>query len=88
MTAAVLPRLPVRARAGHPGWLVAGLTLAAAALSLRGLHVRLPPELWWSAAMGADGSDVASWVVHYSYLPRMAVSILAGAMLALPATAS
>jgi ABC-type Fe3+-siderophore transport system permease subunit len=87
MTAVVLPRhdLPSARRLPHPAWLVMGLTLAAAALSLHGLYIRLPRELWWSAAIGADGSDVASWVVHYSYLPRLAVSILSGAMLALAA---
>lgn len=70
----------------HPGWLVAALALAAAALSAGGLHERLPPASWWSAALGADGSDAAAWVVHYGMLPRIAVSILAGAMLALAAT--
>lgn len=88
MSDAVLPRPDpsVSIRPAHPGWLVVGLTLAAAALSLRGLYVRIPPDQWWSALLGADGSDVAVWVVHYSTLPRMAVSILAGAMLALAAT--
>jgi iron complex transport system permease protein len=70
----------------HPGWLVAALALSAAVLSARGLYAHLPPELWWSAALGADGSDAAAWVVHYGVLPRIAVSILAGATLALAAT--
>jgi iron complex transport system permease protein len=88
MRAAALRRraLPAPLRRPHPGWLVAALALAAAALSVRGLYVRLPPALWWSAVLGADGSDAAVWAVHYGVLPRIAVSILAGAMLALAAT--
>lgn len=70
----------------RPIRLVAVLVGISAALSLCRLSFLLPPQFWWSAAMGADGSDVAAWVVHYSYLPRMAVSIIAGAMLALAAT--
>lgn len=86
MSEAALPSSLVRARQPHPAWLVAGLSVAAAVLSLRGLHARLPTHLWWPAALGADGSDAGMWIVHYSYLPRLCVSFLAGATLALAAT--
>lgn len=86
MRGAVLRLQAPRVHRPHPGWLVAALMLAAAALSARGLYAHLPPALWWSAALGADGSDAAIWLVHYGMLPRIAVSILAGAMLALAAT--
>ncbi|MEZ2127923.1 MULTISPECIES: Fe(3+)-hydroxamate ABC transporter permease FhuB [unclassified Sinorhizobium] len=77
-----LPR-PIHIR---PIGLVAALLAISVAISTCRLYAMLPPQAWWSAAMGADGSDVTAWVVHYSYLPRVAVSILAGAMLALAAT--
>lgn len=70
----------------RPIRLVAALLGISGALSVGKLYSMLPPQFWWSAVMGADGSDVAAWAVHYSYLPRVAVSILAGAMLALAAT--
>lgn len=69
-----------------PALLVVTLVAAAASLTCLSLARHLPTADWWSAAMGADGSAVSAWVVHYSFLPRLVVSILAGAMLALAAT--
>ncbi|EUB98239.1 ABC-type transporter, integral membrane subunit [Rhizobium sp. CF080] len=68
-----------------PAPLVVMLVAAATSLTCLSLGRHLPPADWWSAAMGADGSAVSAWVVHYSFLPRLVVSILAGAMLALAA---
>ncbi|MGK6317386.1 Fe(3+)-hydroxamate ABC transporter permease FhuB [Neorhizobium sp. DT-125] len=70
----------------RPITLVATLLTVAAALSVFRLSLMLPPRSWGPAILGADGSDIAAFVVHYSYLPRVVVSILAGAMLALAAT--
>lgn len=66
-------------------WLlvVSLLALAAVALSLHGLLRHLPPGLWWNAAVHPSASDTAQLLVHHAWLPRLAVSLLAGAALGL-----
>ncbi|MEZ2209783.1 Fe(3+)-hydroxamate ABC transporter permease FhuB [Sinorhizobium sp. CB7] len=51
-----------------------------------GVHHLLPAQLWWSALVSPDPSDVRQIIVHDSFLPRVAVSLLAGALLALSGT--
>lgn len=76
------PRVPQL----RPIRFVATLLAIAGTLSFFRLSLMLPARSWGPAMIGADGSDIAAFVVHYSYLPRIVVSILAGAMLALAAT--
>ncbi len=65
-------------------WMVAGaLTAAAATLFLLGLSERLPAALWPRAAIAPDPADLRQILVHHSLLPRLVVSILCGAALAL-----
>ncbi len=72
-------------RAVHPLMLVAAFGLSALALSLWSLGRLLEPDLWWVALTAPDLWDTAQWTIHYSFLPRVAVSFFAGAALSLAA---
>ncbi|MCP3469088.1 Fe(3+)-hydroxamate ABC transporter permease FhuB [Bradyrhizobium sp. CCGUVB1N3] len=73
---------------GHrPAILAAILGTAALALSFTTLAAQLPGELWISAVFQPPADDVRQMVVHYSWLPRLVTSLLAGAALALIGTA-
>jgi ferric hydroxamate transport system permease protein len=79
-----VPRLP------SGTWLPAlcttiALTLAVA-LSLSSLSALLPPALWWRALWSPDAHDLQQIVVHDSWLPRLLVSWLGGAVLGLAGT--
>ena len=72
----------------HPGLLVLLLALPALALALLRLDLTLGSGAWWPAILGPDTEtggavDMAQLLVHYSMLPRVAVSLLAGAALGL-----
>src|SRR5690606_38207447 len=67
----------------HPAWGVAAMVAAAALLSVEALAARLPPELWLTALTAPDLSDMRQLVARESFLPRLVVSILAGAALGL-----
>lgn len=68
-------------------WTVAlPLLLAAAAVTLAGLHRLLPPEQWLGALLKPDIADIRQLLAHYSFFPRLALSLLAGAGLALAGT--
>ncbi|WP_371345739.1 Fe(3+)-hydroxamate ABC transporter permease FhuB [Ancylobacter sp. IITR112] len=56
--------------------------VAATALTVDGLASRLPPERWIGALL-APRTDTAELVFHFGLLPRLAVSLLAGAALGL-----
>lgn len=74
----------------HPGLLALLLALPALALALLRLDLTLPRGGWWPAILGPGAGtetgaavDMAQLLVHYSMLPRVAVSLLAGAALGL-----
>ncbi|WFP62909.1 Fe(3+)-hydroxamate ABC transporter permease FhuB [Mesorhizobium sp. WSM4904] len=81
-----------KALSNASGWpLVAVLlsvTLAAlaAVATLLNLAVQLPSPLWFDAAFTPDIDDMRQVLVHYAFLPRLAVSLLCGAALGLAGT--
>ncbi|WP_246675482.1 Fe(3+)-hydroxamate ABC transporter permease FhuB [Mesorhizobium sp. B2-3-4] len=58
----------------------AGLALVLTTIDL--MHL-LPRALWWPAIKAPDTSDPAQLLYRYAFLPRVAVSLLAGAALGL-----
>ncbi len=67
---------------------LAGCALIAAAvvafaLSISHLYRIAPPSLWWQAVFLEDTADLRAVVVHDSWLPRVVIAWLAGAMLGL-----
>lgn len=75
-------------RRGEGGWrlpalIVALLALAAAALALRDLSLRLPVEQWRAALFDPDVTSTRQMLVHFTVMPRIAVAILCGAGLGL-----
>ena len=76
----------------HPGsggrvWLLAALVgvpaLLSASLTLAGLLQLLPADMWWQALESADFTDPRQLLFRHAFLPRVAVSVLAGAALGL-----
>ncbi|QQC65642.1 Fe(3+)-hydroxamate ABC transporter permease FhuB [Paraburkholderia ginsengisoli] len=71
-------------------WLPAALGLlalaGAVALSVQSLSTILPPPLWWRALWSPDTHDIRQIIVHDSWLPRLAISWLCGALLGLAGT--
>ncbi|WP_435656421.1 Fe(3+)-hydroxamate ABC transporter permease FhuB [Brucella pituitosa] len=63
--------------------LTIGLSLFAAILSFISLNQVLPYEQWYSALKNDHASEIPAILFSYAYLPRIAVSILAGAALGL-----
>lgn len=63
--------------------LLAGLTVAAAALSLSAGAVMISPGEVLSALTGGDSASVAFKIVRYTRLPRTCAALLAGAALAI-----
>jgi len=69
---------------GWPLVLLVGVpALLAACLTLAGLLRLLPVELWWQAIAATDVTDPRQLLYRYAFLPRVAVSLLAGAALGL-----
>lgn len=62
------------------------LALLAALLVGHGLQTALPRELWWQALWSPNLDDVRQVLMHYSFYPRLLVSLMAGAALALAGT--
>ncbi|MFJ3259619.1 Fe(3+)-hydroxamate ABC transporter permease FhuB [Pseudomonas sp. NPDC086581] len=62
------------------------LAILAGLLVLHGLQVALPRDLWWQALWSPDLDDVRQVLLHFSFFPRLAVSLMAGAALALAGT--
>jgi iron complex transport system permease protein len=60
-----------------------GLLLVAIALTMHGLAARVSAADWTRALFAPDAGDIREMVVHYSWLPRLAISLLCGAALAL-----
>ena len=78
--------LRVRQRRGfssHPAWLC-GLLLALALLLIGiDLNTRLPAAQWLPAALTPDMADMRQLILHFSWLPRLCMALLCGAVLAL-----
>ncbi|TPM38975.1 Fe(3+)-hydroxamate ABC transporter permease FhuB [Mesorhizobium sp. B2-3-4] len=62
------------------------LACAAGAATLSNMSVQLPPALWPAAITNPDIEDMRQVLVHYAFLPRLAVSLLCGAALGLAGT--
>ncbi len=59
------------------------LFAAALALTLVNLQQRLPHQLWLTALLTPDNDRIEQMVFHYSLMPRLTLSLLAGAGLGL-----
>lgn len=83
MTSSTLPLTQPRDGLGALVLLV--IAPAALALLFTGFDLAhlLPRELWWTALNAPDTSDPAQLLYRYAFLPRLAVSVLAGAALGL-----
>lgn len=67
----------------RPVSILLGLTLSLACWELAR---QLPGALWWPSLFDPNLDDVSQAVVHFSWLPRLAVTLLAGAALGLAGT--
>ncbi|TPL91016.1 Fe(3+)-hydroxamate ABC transporter permease FhuB [Mesorhizobium sp. B2-3-12] len=59
------------------------LVCAASAATLSNMSVQLPAARWPDALANPDVEDIRQVLVHYAFLPRLAVSLLCGAALGL-----
>ncbi|WP_143558014.1 iron chelate uptake ABC transporter family permease subunit, partial [Serratia sp. OLIL2] len=66
-----------------PLTLILLLLAAAGGLTIYNLVQQLPPAQWARALSAPDIDDVRQMLFHYSLLPRLTVSLLAGAGLGL-----
>ncbi|WP_292655119.1 iron ABC transporter permease, partial [Mesorhizobium sp.] len=66
--------------------LCAVLLAAASAATVSNLTVQLPSALWLQSLAAPDIADMRQVLVHYAFLPRLAVSLLCGAALGLAGT--
>ncbi|TIT86707.1 MAG: Fe(3+)-hydroxamate ABC transporter permease FhuB, partial [Mesorhizobium sp.] len=77
-------------RAG--GWPLGAILLSAVlaafglAASVANLAAQLPALLWFDAMFRPDIDDMRQVLIHYAFLPRLAVSLLCGAALGLAGT--
>ena len=67
----------------RPGLCLLVLTLGLACAEL---SRQLPGALWWQALFSPELDDARQAVVHFSWLPRLAICLLAGAALGLTGT--
>src|SRR5471030_1520612 len=82
---ATVPVVPSR----RTPWLPVCLVMAAAVLlTLHRLEDRLPALLWWQALIAPEHTDVRQLLVHYTDLPRIAVTWLCGAALGIAGVAT
>ena len=58
------------------------LAIAAAVLSLYNLSHLLPPNEWSSALFSPSEADIGQLVAHETFFPRVVLSLMAGAGLA------
>ncbi|QGU89751.1 Fe(3+)-hydroxamate ABC transporter permease FhuB [Erwinia sorbitola] len=66
-----------------PVLLLSVLFIVALALTLINLQQRLPHQLWLTALLTPDTNRIDQMVFHYSLMPRLTLSLLAGAGLGL-----
>lgn len=81
--------LPTRARfsfSRHPGWLCGLLLVLSFGLALSDLGRRLPVGEWLAAMTSPAEGDMAQLILHFSWLPRLCMALLCGAVLALAGT--
>ncbi|MGS3177506.1 Fe(3+)-hydroxamate ABC transporter permease FhuB [Aeromonas sanarellii] len=62
------------------------LLLLIGVLAGRDLAHQLPGSLWWQALFSPQLEDARQAVIHFSWLPRLAICLLAGAALGLAGT--
>ncbi|HGY1013489.1 TPA: Fe(3+)-hydroxamate ABC transporter permease FhuB [Aeromonas salmonicida subsp. smithia] len=67
----------------RPTLILLGLTLSLACWELAR---QVPGALWWQALFAPNLDDARQAVVHFSWLPRLTVTLLAGAALGLAGT--
>ena len=67
----------------RPTLILLGLTLSLACWELAR---QLPGVLWWQTLFAPNLDDARQAVVHFSWLPRLTVTLLAGAALGLAGT--
>lgn len=67
----------------RPALILLGLTLLLAGWDLAR---QVPGALWWQTLFSPNLDDVRQAVVHFSWLPRLTVTLLAGAALGLAGT--
>ncbi|ATU99851.1 Fe(3+)-hydroxamate ABC transporter permease FhuB [Aeromonas salmonicida] len=67
----------------RPALILLGLTLSLACWELAR---QLPGVLWWQTLFAPNLDDARQAVVHFSWLPRLTVTLLAGAALGLAGT--
>lgn len=67
-------------------WLLCAIAIPALALTLHGMASRIPPSDWSAATFYPDAHSLRDVIFQYSVLPRISVSILAGAALGLSGT--
>ena len=68
-----------------PALLLALLVIVATALTWMNFSQALPRSQWAQAAWSPDIDVIEQMIFHYSLLPRLAISLLVGAGLGLPA---
>ena len=81
--------LPTRERRGfssHPIWLCGLLLALTLGLALTDLGRRLPAGEWLQGIANPVDGDMAQLILHYSWLPRLCMALLCGAVLALAGT--
>lgn len=81
--------LPTRAHfsfSRHPGWLCSLLLLLCLGLALSDLGRRLPLGEWLAAMTSPAEGDMTQLTLHFSWLPRLCMALLCGAVLALAGT--
>lgn len=66
--------------------LLCAMLSAAAAATVSNLTVQLPSALWLQSLTAPDIEDMRQVLIHYAFLPRLAVSLLCGAALGLAGT--
>ncbi|MBL0459250.1 Fe(3+)-hydroxamate ABC transporter permease FhuB [Aeromonas enteropelogenes] len=71
--------LPLR----RPSLILLGLTLSLACWEL---SRQLPASLWWQSLFSPELEDARQAVVYFSWLPRLAICLLAGSALGLAGT--
>jgi iron complex transport system permease protein len=79
-----------RARFMGGGWMLVTLVgvpaVLAAYLTTAGLLRVLPVDMWWQSLGAADFTDPRQLLYRHAFLPRLAISLLAGAALGLTGT--
>ncbi|WP_455925901.1 Fe(3+)-hydroxamate ABC transporter permease FhuB [Pseudomonas putida] len=70
---------------GPLAWVLA-LTVLALLLVVHGLQALLPHTLWWPALWHPDLADSRQVLLHFSFAPRLLVSLMVGAALGLAGT--